>query len=184
VILNGEIVVHERDFSRRVAIIEKLVRLRPTNTLIIRLAGRPGDRFTLSLLGTPVRPSPISLTPNPLRLMLGSEGNLLATLRPAPPAPGVLTIQSSQPSIASVPPTVAFATGQTTVPIGVKAVGVGTAQVTVALNGKSISSTVKVTGTPPTITSLVPNRLPITQGATGALTVTMSAAQPLIPRLQ
>ncbi|MGH3755678.1 MAG: beta strand repeat-containing protein, partial [Pseudonocardiaceae bacterium] len=57
------------------------------------------------------------------------------------------------------------------------AVAVGNSQITVTLNGGSATATVQVTPQPPTVSSLLPATLAITQGGTGTLTVTINPAQ-------
>ena len=193
--LNGVVVVRSRDFSRRhhddegedddrhedgpdsVEVIDKTVTLKPTNTLQVKLKGKPGSFLMISVLGTKILPTPTLLTPNPLTITVGATGTLTATLSPAPTTAGTLTASSANTSVATVPSSIAFASGQTQAPVPVTAVGEGSAGITVSLNGGSASSTVQVTPQPPTVTSLVPSTLTITQGGSGALTVTISAAQ-------
>ncbi|MGH7261668.1 MAG: hypothetical protein ACREI9_13490, partial [Nitrospiraceae bacterium] len=126
--------------------------------------------------GTPP-PTPSSLTPNPLFVTIGATGTLTATLAPAPTAAGTLSVTSSTTAVATVPASVNFAIGQTSVPVPVTAVAVGNSQITVTLNGGSASATVQVTPQSPTVSSLLPATLAITQGGTGTLTVTINPAQ-------
>src|SRR5438445_1620258 len=127
-------------------------------------------------IGSP-NPVPTTLTPNPLTITVGATGTLAATLSPTPTTAGTLSASSANTGVATVPASVAFAAGQTSVPVPVTAVSVGNALITVSLNGGSATSTVQVTPQPPTVTSLSPGTMTITQGGSGTLTVTISAAQ-------
>lgn len=124
-----------------------------------------------------VNPQPTSLAPNPLTIEVGATGTLTATLTPPSTVAGQLTVTSADPAIATVPATIPFGANQPTVPIPVTAAGLGTTQITATLNGGTVSSTVTVTPLSPTIASLAPPATSITQGASGTLTVTISAAQ-------
>ncbi|MGH7206225.1 MAG: Ig-like domain-containing protein, partial [Nitrospiraceae bacterium] len=96
-------------------------------------------------LTTGSNPTPTSLTPNPLTIVVGATGTLTATIAPAPTQAGNLTVSSDNPNVATVPASVPFTSNQTQVPIPVTAVGVGTAMITASLNGGSATSTVHVT---------------------------------------
>ena len=122
-------------------------------------------------------PSPITLLPNPMSVAVGNSGTLTATLSPSPAAPGSLTVVSAAPGIASVPASVPYAAGQTSVAIPVQGVAVGNAQITVSTAAGQATGMVHVTAPTPTISSLLPAQETLTQGASGALTVTISAAQ-------
>ncbi len=127
-------------------------------------------------LGAP-NPVPTALVPDPLPITVGATGTLTATLSPAPTAAGSLAVSSSATAVATAPASVAFTTGQTSVSIPVTAVSPGSTLITVSLNGGSITSTAQVTPAPPTVTSVVPDTMSITQGGSGTLTVTINAAQ-------
>ena len=127
-------------------------------------------------LGVP-NPVPTALAPDPLTITVGATGALTATLSPTPDTSGSLAASSSAPNVATVPASVAFSAGQDSVSVPVSAVNPGNTLITVSLNGGSVTSTVQVTPAPPTITSLVPDTVSITQGGSGTLTVTISSAQ-------
>lgn len=197
--LNGERVVGRRDFTRRWGydrdrdddddrdewnrdsksqrVIIRRVSLLPMNTLELTLKGAPGSILKVSVLGTKIPPTPASLTPNPLSLTIGATGTLTATLAPVPSKPGFLLVKSSDERVAQVREFVRFERGQSRVNVPVKALGEGTAHVKVKLNRGRATSTVVVSPPPPTVTSLLPDRLTITQGGSGALTVTLNAVQ-------
>lgn len=122
-------------------------------------------------------PAPTSLLPNPLNIALGGTGTLTAMLSPAPSAPGALTVVSANAAIATVPSSVPYAVGQSSVAIPVQGVAIGNAQITVSTSAGQATSLVHVTAPAPTITSLLPAQETLTQGASGTLTVTLSAAQ-------
>ncbi len=124
-----------------------------------------------------LNPKPTSLAPNPLAITAGASGTLTATLSPTPTAAGTLSVTSANTAVATAPASVGFAAGQTSVPIPVTALAVGSTIVTASANSGSASATVNVTPAPPTVTSLAPPALSLTQGASGTLTVTISAAQ-------
>ncbi len=175
--VNGVQVVGPADFGPNVALIERNLALSPGNTLEVRLASAPGGYLTLSVLGTRILPVPTSLAPNPLSITAGASGTLIATLSPSPTQAGALAVSSANAAVATVPATVAFAAGQSTVQIPVTGVADGTTTVTASANGGSASAAVNVTPAPPTVTQLAPATLALTQGSSGALTVTISAAQ-------
>ncbi|MFO0699952.1 MAG: RHS repeat-associated core domain-containing protein [Nitrospira sp.] len=166
------------DFGQNVAIVDRTITLNPgTNQLTVKLASTPGAYLTIRVYGTKILPTPTALTPNPLNLTVGSSGNLTATISPAPTTAGTLSVTSSNLGVATVPNTVPFTANQTSLVIPVTAVVVGNVQITATLNDGSVSATVDVGAAPPTIASLQPASETITQGGTGTLTVTISAAQ-------
>jgi hypothetical protein len=177
VTLNGTQVVGPNDFGQNVALIERSVNLGPNNTIQVRLTSAPGSYITLSVLGTRILPVPTSLAPNPISITVGATGTLTATLSPSPTTPGILSVTSGNTAVASVPASVSFAAGQTTVQLPVTGLAAGTTSVTASANGGSASATVNVTPAPATIASLAPPTLTVTQGSTGSLTVNISAAQ-------
>lgn len=137
VTLNGTPVAGPSDFGQNVAVIDRTVGLQATNTLQIRLTSAPGSVLTVSVLDTNPGTQPTALTPSPLNLAVGATGTLTATLAPAPTAAGSLAVSSANPAVATVPASVAFAVGQTSVPITVTAVASGTTTVTASFNGGS-----------------------------------------------
>lgn len=166
------------DFGQNVSVVDRTITLTPgTNQLKVKVASTPGAYLTIRVYGTKILPTPTQLTPNPLNLTAGASGTLTATISPAPTTAGSLTLVSSSSAIATVPSSVPFAINQTSLVIPVTAVAVGNAQITASLNGGDVSATIDVSAAPPTIASLQPSTETITQGATGTLTVTISAAR-------
>jgi RHS repeat-associated protein len=177
VTLNGVQVAGPSDFGAQVTLIEKTVTLSGgNNTLAVSLAGSPGAAFRLRILGSPLQTAPTSLAPNPIVITAGATSNLTATLSPAPQSAGNLSVASANNAVASVPASVAFSAGQTSVVIPVTGVTAGNATINASLNGVTASATVNVTPAPPTIASLLPSSLLVTQGASGTLTLTLTSA--------
>jgi RHS repeat-associated protein len=170
VTLNGTEIIGPSDFGQNVAVIDRTVTLQPNNTLEIRLTSAPGSFITLSVLDTSAGSQPTALTPNPLNLNAGATGTLTATLAPAPTAAGTLAVNSANLAVTTVPASVSFAAGQTSIPFTVTAVASGSTTVTVTLNGASAASQVTVTPPPPTIASFTPMSGPV--GTTVTITGT------------
>lgn len=166
------------DFGQNIGVVDQTISLNPgPNQLKVKLASTPGAYLTVYVYGTKILPTPTGLTPNPLNLTVGSSGTLTATISPAPTTAGTLTVMSTNAGVATVPSSISFTVNQTSIAIPVTTVAVGNAQITATLNDGSVSATVNVSAAPPTIASLQPASSTITQGGTGTLTVTMSAAQ-------
>jgi hypothetical protein len=123
--VNGVQVSGPNDFGQNVASIDRTITAQPTNTLTVRVASAPGAYLTITVYGTKILPTPASLTPNPLMLTMGATGTLAATLSPAPTAAGMLTVSSGMTGVATVPASVTFNAGQSSVAVPINAVGVG-----------------------------------------------------------
>lgn len=177
VTLNGVQVVGPADFGQSVALIERSINVGPSNTIEVQLASTPGEYLSVSVLGTRILPVPTSLAPDPITVTAGATGSLTAALSPVPASAGTLAVSSANPGVATVPSSVSFAAGQTSVSIPVAGVAPGTTAVTASANGGAASATVNVTPAPPIVTALTPASLTITQGSSGTLTVAISAAQ-------
>lgn len=154
--LNGAQILGPSDFGQNVAVLDRTVTLQATNTLEIRLTSAPGSFITVSVLDTSAGTQPTALTPNPLNLTVGATANLTATLAPAPTAAGSVTVISSNTSVVTIPASVAFTAGQTSLPIPVTAVATGSTTVTVSLNGASVASQVDVALPVPTVSGFTP----------------------------
>lgn len=175
--LNNVQVLSLADFANGVTLVNRTVTLQTNDSVSVQIAGKAGTVVTVSVFATPNLPKPTLLSPNPLAVTVGSSGTLTATLSPTPTAAGTLGITSSNTGVTSVPASVSFASGQASVPIPVTAVAAGTSVVTASTNGGTASATVNVTPAPPTVSSLLPPSIAVTQGAGGSLTVTISSAQ-------
>src|SRR6267378_599898 len=175
--LNNVQVLALTDFAGGKTLVDRTVTVQTNNTYSLQVAGKTNTVITVTVFATPNLPKPTSLAPNPLSVTVGSSGTLTATLSPTPTAAGTLNVSSANTGVATVPASVSFASGQTSVAIPVTTQAVGSAIVTASANGGQASATVNVTPLPPTVTNLAPQSLAVTQGASGNLTVTISAAQ-------
>ena len=175
--LNDVQIAGTADFGSGVTLIEKTISLTGgINTLSVRLTGTPGSALRLRILGSTLQTIPTSLTPNPLVVTTSATASLTATLSPPPQTAGNLSIAGTNTGVASAPTSVAFSAGQTSVVIPVSGIAQGNTTVTASLNGTTASATINVTPAPPTIASLQPASLLVTQGAAGTLTVTLTSA--------
>ncbi|MBI3722020.1 MAG: hypothetical protein HY248_05655, partial [Fimbriimonas ginsengisoli] len=177
IVLNGVQVAGPSDFNQQVAAFDRTMTLQPNNTLQVRLASAPGSLLILTLFGTIPPPTLTSLLPPALPITQGGTGILTATISAVQPSPTNIGLISDNPAAATVPPTATIPSGQLTVSIAVTGIAPGATTITATLNGSHISSIVTVAPSGPTLTSLLPPTLQVGQGASGPLTVTISAAQ-------
>jgi len=175
--LNNTQVLSLSDFGGGVTQVDRPATVLPSNSYSLQIAGKANTVITVTVFATPNLVKPTSLVPDPLPVTVGSSGTLTATLSPTPTAAGTMNVASSNTGVASVPASVAFAASQTNVQIPVTAVAAGTSVVTASTSSGSASATVNVTPAPPTVSSLLPPSIAVTQGASGNLTVTISAAR-------
>jgi len=175
--LNNVQVLSLADFAGGKTQVDRTVTVMTKNSFSLQLAGKTGTVITITVFATPNLPKPTSLTPDPLVVTFGASRTLTATLSPTPTAAGSLSVSSANSTVATVPASVSFASGQTSVPIPVTTRAVGSAVITASANGGQASATVNVMPAPPTVASLAPATLSLIQGSSGALTVTISAAQ-------
>ena len=126
---------------------------------------------------TPPPPAIVSLLPSPLPLVVGASGTLTVTLNAGQLANTEVAITASPSGIVQVPAIVTVPAGQTNASFTVSGLAVGSATVTVSLNGTAKNAVVQVQPPPPQVVSLLPNPLPLQQGATGSLILTINAAQ-------
>ena len=148
--------------------------------LVWTLKGPDGSTRTATASSSSRRcpgPTLTGLDPVSLFLTQGGRGALTATIGAAQPSATTITLRSSDPAIASVPASVSIPAGQEIVTVPVAAGNLGIAVVTASLNGSSRHSVIIVLPGGPTLTSLVPATIQVAQGASGMLTVTISAAQ-------
>lgn len=151
-------------------------------------ANTPGQaQITASLNGTsaasmvtvtPALPTVVSLLPPTNPVQLGATITLTVTISAAQPADTTVALAASPAGIVSVPATVTVVAGQTTAPVLVGTVTLGTAMVTASLNGTSAAAAVQVTPPPPAVVSLTPSPLTLAVNATTQMTVTLNVAQP------
>lgn len=126
---------------------------------------------------TPPPPAIVSLLPSPLSLVVGASGTLTVTLNAGQLTNTEVAISATPSGTVQVPAIVTVPAGQTSASFTVSGLAVGSATVTVSLNGTAKNAVVQVQPPPPQVISLLPNPLPLQQGATGSLTLTINAAQ-------
>jgi uncharacterized protein YjdB len=175
--LNGAQVAGPSDFSQQVTDLDRTVTLQAYNALQVRLTSAPPGSLTLTLFGTVPPPTLAKLEPPSLPITQGGTGILTATIGATQSSPTTISLQSSNPAVATVPATATVPAEQLTATVPVAAGSPGTAMITATLNGSSVASTIRVAPAGPTLTKLFPATLQVTQGAAGMLTVTISAAQ-------
>lgn len=148
--------------------------------LVWSLKGPDGVRRTATASAHSKRcpgPTLTRLEPVSLSLAEGSSGTLTATISAAQASATPIVLTNSAPTVAALPTSVSVPAGALIASIPVTAVSPGTATITALLNGSTRESTITVLPAGPRVTSLLPANLPVAQGASGTLTVTLSAAQ-------
>jgi RHS repeat-associated protein len=173
--LNNTQVFALSNFAGGVTRVDKVLTLLASNTLALSVAGATGTRIAITVF-TVVMSKPVSLSPNPLLLNIGAGGTLTATLSPAPTAAGTLNVTGSSPSVATVPSSVPFASGQTSVAIPVSALAPGNATVTASTNSGQASAVVSVNA-PASVSLTAPAANSVFQ-APATITITAAAADP------
>ena len=126
---------------------------------------------------TPPPPAVVSLLPSPLSVVIGASGTLTVTLNAGQLTNTEVTVSVAPSNLVQVPSIVTVPAGQTGATFTVTGLAVGSATVTASLNGTTRSAVVQVQPPPPTVVSLLPNPLPLQQGATGSLILTINATQ-------
>ncbi len=128
----------------------------------------------------PVGPTVTSLSPGSFQITQGAAGTLTVTISAAQATDTVVSLTSSDSSIVGLPPE-----GSVTVPAGqlhqafaVFGTSPSQATITASLNGGTAQSQVTVVIPLPAVVSLQPPALPLTEGSTGILTVSLNASQP------
>jgi hypothetical protein len=139
-------------------------------------AGNRGPAASLPILVEPPLPTITSLLPAVLALEMGGGGSLALTLSRAQPVDTTVALTTSRADVAAVPASVLVPAGQPGVAIPVAAGIPGAATISAALNDTSAHSAVTVTPVGPTIASLQPGALSVTQGSAGILTLALTAA--------
>jgi RHS repeat-associated protein len=167
--LNGTQVFRLSDFAAGVTSADRVATLAASNTLAVQVAGAKGTTITVSVF-TLVMPKPVSLTPSPLALTAGrAQGTLTATLSPAPTAAGTLAVTSANSAVATVPASVAFAAGQTSVALPVSGLASGSTTIRVSANGGQAAATVNVNAAPTVSMTAPANNAVFAAGASIAL---------------
>ena len=131
-----------------------------------------------------VSPAPAriaELLPVQAQLQQGAASNFRLSIAPAQTQNVTVTLNSSNPQVASVPAQFVISAGQTSATFQVQGLSVGNAQISAALVSggvtSSASSQVQVTPQPATVVSLLPSTSSLQRGSVAQLRVTLSAAQ-------
>ena len=119
----------------------------------------------------------VALEPEFVRVTVGSTTGFTVRINAAQVGHTEVALASSDPAVLSVPETVTIEAGQTSASFVGPALAVGDAVVTASANGTSRQSSVEVVPEPAAVVDLVPNFLPLQDGATGTLTVHINVAQ-------
>ncbi len=146
------------------------------SAIAVDRVGNRGPAASLAIAVEPPLPTVTSLLPAVLSLEMGGAGNLTVTISRVQPADTSVALVGSRADVASVPASVVVPAGQPDVAIPITVGIPGIATITASLNDTSAQSTVTVTPVGPTIASLRPGTLSITQGSAGILTLALTAA--------
>lgn len=153
----------------------------PVETLAYGQAG-----ITASLNGSTasavinVVPPPVEVTalePATFTLTVGATASFTVRIKAAQTTNTEIVLSSSNADALTVPATVTIAQGQTSATFTATARAVGDAVITAAANNTAKTAAAHVSPQLATLVSLLPNPLPLQQGATGTLTVNINIAQ-------
>ena len=150
------------------------------NLISVVATGTAPLTFTYRIVGTKKTvqtTKPINFTPSAVNVINGSTAVTKVTLSPLPTAAGALTVTSSSPMVASVPATVAFTAGQSSVDVPVQGLSVGQTTIQASLNATIISASVSVTPAPASLVSLTPSIQTLQLSASGQMQLTIAPAQ-------
>jgi len=124
-----------------------------------------------------VEPSQLAMTP-------GATSLFTVRINAAQTTNTEIQLSSSDAAVLQVPASVSIAQGATSATFSGTALADGPATITASFNDASRSASVQVTAQAAAVASLLPSPLPLQQGATGDLTVTLNAAQPVDTNIQ
>ena len=127
-----------------------------------------------------VVPPPVAITalePATHTMTAGASSTFTVSINSVQLGDTQVALSSDNTSVLSVPSSVTVLQGQTTRTFSATALAVGNAIITASANNTSKTASVHVSPQPAAIVSLLPNPLPLQQGASGALTVTVNVAQ-------
>ncbi|MDP3512123.1 MAG: IPT/TIG domain-containing protein, partial [Sulfuritalea sp.] len=136
-----------------------------------------GSSVSSVLLVLPPAPAVTALTPPTLTLRQDATGSLTVKLNAAQLTATEVALVAADPAIVQIAPTAIVPAGETSVVVGVTGLTLGSSIVTASVNGTSQSASVTVIPHAPVPVSLLPDPLPLQQGAAGQLTLTINAAQ-------
>lgn len=127
-----------------------------------------------------VIPPPVVITalePAMFTMTVGATSTFTVRINAAQIINTEITLEASNPAVLQVPGSVIVAQGATSATFTATGLSVGDAVITASANGTSKAASVHVSPQPAAIVSLLPSPLPLQEGATGSLTVTINVAQ-------
>ncbi|WP_310452626.1 RHS repeat-associated core domain-containing protein, partial [Sulfuritalea sp.] len=136
-----------------------------------------GSSVSSVLLVLPPAPAVTALTPPTLTLRQDATGSLTVKLNAAQLTATEVALVAADPAIVQIAPTAIVPAGETSVVVGATGLTLGASAVTASVNGTSQSANVTVIPHAPVPVSLLPDPLPLQQGAAGQLTLAINAAQ-------
>lgn len=143
-------------------------------TLVVASLGTSTTEAAVQVTPVPARVA--SLEPTQTQLTVNAQATLTARLNAAQPTDTRVALSTQPPGVAQVPAEVLVPAGQTHATLPVTALAVGQAEVVASLNGSTQRAAITVTPEPVQLAALLPQPLGIQEGASGALTVRLSAA--------
>lgn len=145
-----------------------------------------GQSLVVATLGTTSTEAAVQVTPVPARvagiepaqtqLTVNAQTTLTLKLNAAQPTDTRVALSTQPPGVAQVGAELLVPAGQTEVALPVTALAVGQAEVVASLNGSTQRAGITVTAQPVQVAALLPQPLGIQSGASGELTVRLSAA--------
>jgi len=118
-----------------------------------------------------------ALEPATFTMNVGATSSFTIRINAAQSTNIQISLSVDNPSVLQIPTSVTVAQGQTSAIFTATGLAVGNAVITASANGTSKISSVHVSPQAAAIVSLLPNPLPLQEGATGSLTVTINVAQ-------
>lgn len=143
-------------------------------TLVVASLGTSSTEAAVQVTPVPARVA--SIEPTQTQLTVNAQATLTARLNAAQPSDTRVALSTQPPGVAQVPAELLVPTGQTQATLSVTALAVGQAEVVASLNGSTQRAGITVTPEPVTVAAMLPQPLGIQAGASGALTVRLSAA--------
>lgn len=119
----------------------------------------------------------VALEPPTHAMTVGATSSFTVRINAAQPGNTEIAITVDNPSVLQLPAMVTVAQGATSATFTATALAAGGAVITASVNNTQSAAAVQVVSQAAAIVSLLPSPLPLQQGATGGLTVTINAAQ-------
>jgi RHS repeat-associated protein len=166
------------DFRPGVAGFSRTVDAGPgAHSLRVVLKGPVNSGVSLNLVGRKLLPIPVSASPSPTQIAVGTKASLAVTLYPAPEKPGKLLIDIAH-GFVSAPSQVPFAAGQTQVQVPIRGKSLGLDTLKAKLRGRTVEVPVNVIPTNAKVASLSPSLATLATGGHATVTVALQSALP------